>query len=144
MPSKRSAVGWSMPGEGASPTWRGRVCVHLLCSIAEPMGPLVTDDLIMGADEIEFDGVTMRFERLEEDMVSKLLALSEAEPEFGKALHVARCVREQVDWAEVRRRTQGSPFARAFFEIADSLEITERAAADEPLADETPRSKSVT
>ena len=35
----------------------------------------------------------------------------------------ARALREQVDWAEVRRRTEHSPFARAFLNLVIDLGI---------------------
>lgn len=36
---------------------------------------------------------------------------------------VSRALREQIDFAAVRRRTAGSSFARAFFVMAEGLEI---------------------
>ena len=38
-------------------------------------------------------------------------------------LELARAVREQVDWDEVRRRAEGSAFAKAYFTLLDELEI---------------------
>ena len=40
-------------------------------------------------------------------------------------LKIARTLREQVDWEEVRERTAESPFARAFFTLVEGLEIVE-------------------
>ena len=40
---------------------------------------------------------------------------------------MARPVREQVDWANVRERTNGSPFAAAFFTLGEELGILEAA-----------------
>jgi hypothetical protein len=34
-------------------------------------------------------------------------------------------VREQVDWSDVRRRTEDSPYARAFFTLVEELGIVE-------------------
>jgi len=40
-------------------------------------------------------------------------------------LELARALREQVDWEEVRDRTEASPFARAFFTLVEGLGIVE-------------------
>ncbi|HSI97101.1 MAG TPA: hypothetical protein VK926_01970 [Gaiellaceae bacterium] len=41
-------------------------------------------------------------------------------------LEPARALREQIDWDEVRLRSSSSPFGRAFFTFAESLDIVER------------------
>jgi hypothetical protein len=38
---------------------------------------------------------------------------------------MVRALREQVDWAEVRRRTGHSPFAEAFLLLCDRLGLTD-------------------
>jgi hypothetical protein len=38
-------------------------------------------------------------------------------------LEVARSLREQIDWNEVRARTDGSPYADAFFTLVERLGI---------------------
>ena len=55
----------------------------------------------------------------------KLLAITEQEPEFGQLLSYARALREQIDWDEVRARSESSPFARAFFALVEGLGIVE-------------------
>jgi hypothetical protein len=62
--------------------------------------------------------------RPEDVLVTKLLALREHELSYDSVLEVARTVREQVDWDEVRRRTEQSPYAKAFFTLVDELGIT--------------------
>jgi hypothetical protein len=66
---------------------------------------------------------------LEDVMVTKLLALGETHLDFAGPLGVARSLREQIDWADVRRRTDGSPYARAFFTLAEELGVVEPEAA---------------
>jgi hypothetical protein len=56
-------------------------------------------------------------------MVTKLLALTEQEPDYSGVLELARSLREQIDWDEVRKRTKESPFAVAFFALAEELQI---------------------
>jgi hypothetical protein len=60
---------------------------------------------------------------LDDVMVMKLHAFDEHACDFRGILAIARAVREQVDWEDVRERTAGSPFARGFFTIAEGLGI---------------------
>ena len=62
---------------------------------------------------------------IDDVLVAKLLAISEQEPDFRAVLEISRAVREQVNWASVARRTSDSPFARAFFELAEGLAIVD-------------------
>jgi hypothetical protein len=60
---------------------------------------------------------------LDDVMVMKLHAFDEHACDFSGILAIARAVREQVDWEDVRARTDESPFARAFFAMAEGLGI---------------------
>jgi hypothetical protein len=61
-----------------------------------------------------------------DDVIStKLLSLTEQEPDFANVLELARSLREQIDWDFVRGRTSSSPFARAFFTLIEELGIVE-------------------
>jgi hypothetical protein len=60
---------------------------------------------------------------LEDVIAAKLFALGEHEADYGPILEMARSVREQIDWSEVRDRTAGSPFAKAFFTLVEELGI---------------------
>jgi hypothetical protein len=59
-------------------------------------------------------------------LVSKLMAMQEQEPNFGSLLEWARALREQIDWHDVRERTKGNPFAKAFFTLVEELGIVDR------------------
>jgi hypothetical protein len=61
--------------------------------------------------------------RVEDHLTPKLLAFDEHYLDYTGALRVARALREQVDWAQVRAATASSPFARAFFVLLEGLEI---------------------
>jgi hypothetical protein len=65
----------------------------------------------------------MRVSSLEDVLVQKLLALNEQKPDYSSVLELARSLREQVDWDNVRARTAGSPFAKAFFTLLEELNI---------------------
>jgi hypothetical protein len=49
--------------------------------------------------------------------------MTEQQPDFSAVLELARSLREQVDWKDVRERTKGSPFAKAYFVLLDELGI---------------------
>jgi hypothetical protein len=65
----------------------------------------------------------MRVMALEDVLVTKLMALSEHALRYESLLRITRALREQVDWDTVRARTEDSPFARAFFVLAEGLGI---------------------
>ena len=75
------------------------------------------------AEELEVHATRLKVAALEDVLVQKLLALSEQEPDFSSVLELARSLREQVDWDEVRERTASSPFAKGYFTMLDELEI---------------------
>jgi hypothetical protein len=62
---------------------------------------------------------------LEDLLVTKLLAIDEQRLRFEGPLGIARAVREQVDWDNVRSRTSDSPFARAIFVMLEGLGVLE-------------------
>ena len=98
----------------------GEVLVDL---IFEPQGGPIDDGIFERADELEVHAMRMQVAAVEDVLVQKLLALKEQEPDFSSVLELARALREQVDWDEVRRRTDASPFAKAYFTLLDELEI---------------------
>ena len=49
--------------------------------------------------------------------------MTEQEPNYASVLEVARTLREQIDWDEVRERTGRSPFAKAFFTLIEELGV---------------------
>jgi hypothetical protein len=51
------------------------------------------------------------------------MAITEQEPDFSAVLEWARALREQIDWDVVRKRTEASPFAKAFFTLVEALGI---------------------
>ena len=64
----------------------------------------------------------MKVASLEDVLVQKLLALKE-QTDFSSVLELARALREQVDWDDVRDRTKESAFAKAYFTLLDEDEI---------------------
>ena len=98
----------------------GDVLVDLIFG---PNGGPVTDEWLERAEEREVMAMRMPLASLEDILVSKLLSLSEEELDYGSVLEMARPVREQVDWEQVRERTRESPFAKAFFTLVEELAV---------------------
>jgi predicted nucleotidyltransferase len=100
--------------------WDGDTLVDLIYC---PKGLPVNDDLIARGEELSVLGMEMRVMALEDVLATKLMALTEHSLRYESLLQIARALREQIDWAAVRARTESSPFARAFFTLAEGLDI---------------------
>jgi predicted nucleotidyltransferase len=101
--------------------WDGDILVDL---IFEPTGVTVDDEFLARAEETEVHAVRMPVMRPEDVLATKLLALREHYVDYDSLLEIARTVREQIDWDELRRRTEGSPYAKAFFTLVDELGVS--------------------
>jgi predicted nucleotidyltransferase len=108
------------PEDWLHKVWDGDVLVDLVFC---PSGGPVTDEWLDRAEEREVMAMRLPVLSLEDLMVTKLLALREQEPDYAAVLKIARTLREQVDWDEVRERTAESAFARAFFTLVEGLDI---------------------
>jgi predicted nucleotidyltransferase len=95
----------------------------LIDLIFDPRGGPVDDAVFDRAEDLEVHATRLKVAALEDVLVHKLLALSEQQPDFSSVLELARSLREQVDWDEVRRRTEDWPFAKGYFTLLDELEI---------------------
>ena len=93
--------------------------------IFNPASGPIDDELLARADTLEVLALPMPVATLEDVMVTKLLALTEQEPDLGSCLEIARALREQIDWQEVRKRTADAPFAAAFFTLVEELGVVE-------------------
>jgi predicted nucleotidyltransferase len=97
-----------------------RVLIDL---IFDPQGGPIDDGIFERAEELEVHATRLDVAALEDVLVQKLLALSEQQPDYSSVLELARSLREQVDWDDVRERTTESPFAKGYFTLLDELEI---------------------
>ena len=102
--------------------WDGDVLVDL---IFRPASGTVGDDEFERAEVIEVLAQEMPVMSLEDVVVTKLLALREHQVDYDSVLEIARSLREQIDWDDVRTRTAESPYAKAFFVLAEELAIIE-------------------
>jgi predicted nucleotidyltransferase len=91
--------------------------------IFDPHDGPIDDGIFERAEDLEVHAMRMKVASLEDVLVQKLLAISEQEPDYSSVLELARSLREQVDWADVRERTKTSPFAKGYFTLLDELEI---------------------
>jgi hypothetical protein len=98
----------------------GDVMVDL---IFNPAGLEMTDEVIDRGEALEVEAMTMRVMRPEDLLVTKLMAMTEHTLNYRSCLEIARALREQIDWDDVRERTASSPFGRAFFVIAEGLGV---------------------
>jgi hypothetical protein len=100
--------------------WDGAVLVDL---IFHPKGMEIDDDVIARGEDLEVLSMPLRVMALEDVLCTMLLALHEHHADYSSLLQMARSLREKVDWDDVRARTDRSPFARAFFTIAEGIGV---------------------
>jgi hypothetical protein len=120
MRPERPPEGWLLKA------WAGDKLVDL---IFHPSGGAIDDGYFERAEELEVAAQTMPVASLEDVMTTKLMAINEQEPDLSSVLELARSLREQIDWDRVRRRTEESPFARAFFTLVEELGVVAGPAA---------------
>jgi hypothetical protein len=98
----------------------GEILVDL---IYRPAGGPIGDDHFERATPMELMAQPVLVASIDDVLSTKLMALTEQEPDFRAVLEIARSLREQVDWGFVRRQTASSPFAAAFFTLVEALGI---------------------
>src|SRR4051812_38458176 len=108
------------PEEWLVKAWDDDILIDL---IFEPRGLEVTDEVIERGDSLHILGITIPVMALEDVLATKLLALDEHRLDYSTLVLMARALREQIDWDALRVRTRESPYARAFFALAEELEI---------------------
>jgi hypothetical protein len=117
----RTGMRIERPPEGwLQKAYDGDILIYL---IFDPSGGTIDDNFFARAEEMEVHAVRLTVAPLEDVITQKVLALSEQRPDFSSVLELARSLREQVDWEEVRERTKDSPFGRAYFTLLGELEI---------------------
>jgi Uncharacterised nucleotidyltransferase len=95
----------------------------LIDVIFRPRGIDITDEVIERGDELHVLGITIPVMAIEDVLATKLLSLDEHGLDYSSSLQIARALREQIDWRALRSRTQGSPYAAAFFTLVDELDV---------------------
>jgi hypothetical protein len=122
MRSERPPEGWLFKA------WDGDVLVDLIFC---PKGLEMNDEVLGRGEEIDVLAIRMPVMAVDDMLTTKLLALDEHSLSYSAPLQIARALREQIDWNALRRRTAGSPYAKAFFVLVEELGITPQGAGAE-------------
>ena len=101
--------------------WDGDILVDL---IFEPSGLQIDEETLARGEDLSVMAMEVRVMALDDILVTKLMALDEHSADYRDLLLIARSLREQIDWEVLRERTAASPFAAAFFTLADGLKIS--------------------
>jgi hypothetical protein len=108
------------PEEWLLKAWDGPILVDLIHS---PSGLEITDEVIERSDWMPVYAIEMRVMRVDDILITKLMAMTEHTMNYRSCLEIGRALREQIDWAYVRDMTASSPFARAYFALIEGLGI---------------------
>lgn len=108
------------PEEWLVKAWHGDVLIDL---IFHPSGLTITDEVLERADVISVAAVATPVLPLEDVLLTMLNAIDEHTLDYSRLVAIARSLREQIDWPQLRGRTAGSPFAEAFFTLVEGLRI---------------------
>jgi Uncharacterised nucleotidyltransferase len=114
------------PEQWLRKAWDGDILIDL---IYEPSGMRIDDEVIARGEEMSVMAMQIRVMDLDDILTTKLLALDEHSADYRDLILITRSLREQIDWEQLRERTAASPFAVAFFALADGLEISPGAPA---------------
>ncbi|NIH84188.1 nucleotidyltransferase family protein [Amycolatopsis granulosa] len=110
------------PEDWLSKVWDGEVLVDL---IFRPNYRPVTEETLRRADVMRVGPTMAPVLGGTDIMIDKLLVLDAHRCDLAPLLHIARDLREQVDWERVAKETGESPYAQAFLTLLDSLDVVE-------------------
>jgi Uncharacterised nucleotidyltransferase len=118
------------PEEWLYKAWHGDALIDL---IFRPSGLELTDEVFARADQLSVMALGMPVMALEDALVTMLYALDEHALDYAQILLIARALREQIDWPQLRTRAAGSPYAKAFLTMVEELGIApEPSSASQP------------
>ena len=110
----------SPPEQWLLKAWDGDILVDL---IFEPSGMRIDDEVLARGEELSVMAMQTHVMNLDDILITKLMALDEHTADYRDLILITRSLREQIDWARIREETASSPFAAAFFALADGLGI---------------------
>jgi len=120
----------SPPEQWLLKAYDGEILVDL---IFEPSGMRIDDEVIARGDDLSVMAMNIHVMNLNDILITKLMALDEHSVDYGDLILITRSLREQIDWTRIREETASSPFAIAFFALADGLEICPAAQQPAPV-----------
>lgn len=109
------------PEQWLRKAWDGDILVDL---IHEPSGIRIDEEVLARGEHLNVMAMQIHVMNLDDILTTKLLALDEHSADYRDLVLITRSLREQIDWAKLRDRTAHSPFAAAFFTLADGLGIS--------------------
>lgn len=110
------------PEEWLLKAWWGDVLVDVIFA---PRGLPIDDEVLARGKERSLCALRVPVMAPEDVLTTKLRSLDEHQLDLSYLLQIVRAIREQVDWAEVRRRTDDWPYAAAFLTLVERLGIAE-------------------
>ncbi len=111
------------PEEWLYKAWHGDVLIDL---IFRPSGLELTDEVFERSEVLSVMALSTPVMALEDVLVTMLYALDEHALDYSRLLAITRALREQIDWAALRVRASGSPYAKAFLTLVEELEVAPR------------------
>jgi putative nucleotidyltransferase-like protein len=108
------------PEEWLYKAWNDDVLVDL---IFRPSGVEINDETLARAQSMAVMSITTPVMAVEDMLVTMICAMDEHSLDYGSLVAIARSLREQIDWPELRSRTAGSPYGKAFFTLVQELGI---------------------
>jgi hypothetical protein len=108
------------PEEWLYKAWHGDVLIDLIFC---PSGLELTDEVFARAETIPLMAVGTPVMALEDVLVTMLCSLDEHTLDYTRLVAIARALREQIPWAQLRARTSASACAAAFFTLVEGLGI---------------------
>lgn len=108
------------PEEWLYKAWHGEVMIDV---IFRPSGIEITDEVLARADTISVMAVATPVMALDDVIVTMLHALDEHALDYSRLLGIARALREQIDWPQLRARVGEYPYAKAFITLVEELGI---------------------
>jgi hypothetical protein len=112
------------PEEWLYKAWNDGVLIDIIFG---PSGLELTDEVFERARDIPIMSVATPVMAIEDMLITMLLSLDEHCLDYGGLVAIARSLREQIDWPELRARTSSSPYAKAFFTLVEELGVAPRA-----------------
>jgi hypothetical protein len=113
------------PEEWLYKAWNDDVLIDVIFG---PSGLELTDEVLERADTIPVMSVATPVMAIEDMLITMLFSMDEHCVDYAAVVAIARSLREQIDWASLRARCTGSPYARAFLTLVEGLGIAPRAA----------------
>lgn len=124
--AKRALAAAGLDVQQPAENWLFKAYHHgqLVDVLFRMVGEPVTYAQLERAEQLEVLAVRMPVLPATDIISAKMRVLGEHYCDFTWLLPMARALREQIDWAQVRKDVEGQPYARAFLYLADELGLT--------------------